>query len=192
MKTNLQTHFCVVQSGSGDSLSFILSIYRRYCRSHGRCRSLKDDIEKIQKLNDNFRYFFFFGQLTGAWRKSGVYCHRDRKKYHPSFVSIQKFPIFSVPYGAKRPWMYLWGLSCHDPFSLSMVLLSLSLLYYSLDLWPGSFRIKFFSISGLYSLYLYSRYVLAISLFLRSFIYVYPQQPPFLSRLPETDLSILY
>jgi hypothetical protein len=101
LTTNLQTHFCIVPSPFGDSLTSVISSFRSYCLNFNRLRFFKKDIESIRNLDDHYRYICFFGQLTGSWRVHGVYCHRDRKNYHPVFVSKQKFPFYSVNFGHK-------------------------------------------------------------------------------------------
>lgn len=102
MSINLQTHFCVVPVISGDSLTCVISKFRLFCKNFDRLRFKQEDVESLRSLDGSLRYIFFFGQLTGSWRKHGVYCHRDRKKYNPVFISRQKFPIYTVPLGTKH------------------------------------------------------------------------------------------
>lgn len=101
MTTNLQTHFCIVPSFSGESLTCVIASFRSYCRNFKRLRFFDFDLESIRNLDPKLHYIAFFGQLTGSWKKHGVYCHRDRKNYHPVFVSKQKFPFYSVNFGHK-------------------------------------------------------------------------------------------
>jgi len=102
MSINLQAHFCVFPNTSGDSLVSIVSFFRTFCNNYRGLRYVDQDVDSILKLDSEIHYVFFFGQLTGSWKKHGVYCHRDRRTYHPVFVSRQKFPLFTVNFGKRR------------------------------------------------------------------------------------------